>query len=93
MDLVTVLAALADPMRLGVVAELVRRPDGEHPCSSFDLPVAKSTRTHHWRVLRESGLITQRQLGNGSVVELRRSAIERELPALIDLVAARQHDA
>lgn len=42
--------------------------DTEHACGSFDLPVGKATRTHHFRVLREAGLIDQRFHGNGSGV-------------------------
>ncbi|HMC04824.1 MAG TPA: transcriptional regulator, partial [Actinomycetota bacterium] len=46
-----VLHALSDPLRL----DLVRQLDGdgvERACGSFGLPIAKSTATHHWRVLR-----------------------------------------
>jgi DNA-binding transcriptional ArsR family regulator len=82
-----VLAALADPLRRRVVIELLQRPAGEHACSSFELPVAKSTRTHHWRVLRQAGLIRQRDAGNGSYVRLRTELGERFpglLPAIRD---------
>lgn len=51
-DVGAVLSALADPIRRGVVMDLVGRAPGEYACGSFDLPVAKSTKTHHWRVLR-----------------------------------------
>ena len=79
-DLSAVLSALADPLRRAVVADLLARPDGEHACASFDLPVTKSTRTHHWRVLRQAGLITQRDAGNGSYIQLRRHELGRTLP-------------
>jgi DNA-binding transcriptional ArsR family regulator len=84
--LTSVLSALADPLRLGVVRELLRREDGEYACASFDLPIAKSTRTHHWRVLREAGLVTQRDLGNGSTVRLRRREFTRRFPGLLDAI-------
>lgn len=84
-DLGTVLAALADPLRRRVVTELLERPDIEHACSSFALPVAKSTRTHHWRGLREAGLIHQRDAGNGSFVRLRREFAER-FPGLLEAI-------
>lgn len=82
-----VLAALADPMRRGVIVELMRRADVEHACASFDLPVAKSTRTHHWRVLRSAGLIRQREAGNGSFVWLRAAELGDRFPGLLDAVA------
>ena len=90
-ELSAVLAALADPLRRRVVTDLMARPHGEHPCSSFELPVAKSTRTHHWRALRQAGLIHQRDVGNGSTVRLRRSEMARRFPGLLDsIVAAEQ---
>jgi DNA-binding transcriptional ArsR family regulator len=86
-DLGTVLAALADPLRRAVIVRLAREPDGaERACGSFALPVAKSTRTHHWRVLREAGLIRQRDAGNGTFVRLRRDEISRRFPGLLDLI-------
>jgi len=88
-DLDRVLKALADRQRRGVVADLAAdATDGERPCASFDLPVAKSTRTHHWRTLREAGLITQRDAGNGSFVRLRRAEFEARFPGLLATVTA-----
>jgi DNA-binding transcriptional ArsR family regulator len=86
-DLGKVFTALADDSRRRVVAELASEPtDGERPCGSFDLPVGKATRTHHFRVLREAGLIDQRHHGNGSAVSLRRDVIERHFPGLLSLL-------
>lgn len=82
-----VLSALADRLRRGVVLALMDRPPGEHPCSSFDLPKAKSTRTHHWRVLRHAGVIYQRDAGNGSFVRLRPEFTER-FPGLLEALKA-----
>lgn len=86
-DLGAVLAALADPHRRRVVSELVRGPAQERACVTFELPIAKSTRTHHWRVLREAGLIHQRDAGNGTHVRLRRAELDRRFPGLIDAIA------
>ncbi|MFI1994887.1 ArsR/SmtB family transcription factor [Actinoplanes sp. NPDC020271] len=82
-----VLAALADRLRRAVVLELMNRAPGEYPCSSFTLPKAKSTRTHHWRVLRQAGLIRQRDAGNGSFVRLRDEFTEH-FPGLLEVVKA-----
>lgn len=87
-DLGQVFRALSDPLRRGVVAELAADPtDGERACSSFVMPVAKSTKTHHWRALREAGLITQRDAGNGTFVRLRREEFERRFPGLLATLA------
>lgn len=84
-DLGQVFRALADPLRRAVVAELAAdRDDGERPCASFALPVAKSTKTHHWRALREAGVILQRDAGNGTFVRLRRTEFEQRFPGLLD---------
>jgi DNA-binding transcriptional ArsR family regulator len=88
-ELGTVLAALADPLRRAVIVQLTRGEDGvERACASFALPVAESTRTHHWRVLRGAGLIRQRDAGNGSFVRLRREEIARRFPGLLELIVA-----
>ena len=84
-DLDQVFRALADPLRRGVVTELAADPsDAERACSSFPMPVTKSTKTHHWRALREAGLIIQRHAGNGTFVRLRRAEFERRFPGLLD---------
>ncbi|WP_394427082.1 ArsR/SmtB family transcription factor [Streptomyces sp. SGAir0957] len=89
MELGKVFAALADDSRRKVVAELATDPeDRERACGSFDLPVKKATRTHHFRVLREAGLVAQRNRGNGSALRLRRTEIEEGCPGLLELLVA-----
>jgi DNA-binding transcriptional ArsR family regulator len=83
-DLAAVLHALSDPVRLQIVAEL---GDGvEHTCGSIKLPVTKSTCTHHFRVLREAGLIHQRQEGTSRLNSLRSGDLESRFPGLLDTV-------
>lgn len=85
--LTAVLHALSDPIRL----ELVRRLDEcneERPCGSFDLPIAKSTATHHWRVLRESGVVAAREQGTRKYHRLRRADLEERFPGLLDCILA-----
>lgn len=83
-DLGQVFRALSDPLRRGVIAELAADPSNlERACSSFPMPVAKSTKTHHWRALREAGLISQRDAGNGTFVRLRRDEFENRFPGLL----------
>ncbi|MCX4649570.1 ArsR/SmtB family transcription factor [Streptomyces sp. NPDC055059] len=81
-----ILLALADDNRRRVVAELYERPDDERLCASFDLPVSKSSRTRHWRVLREAGLVHQRSIGNGLYMRLRKDDLESRFPGLIQAV-------
>ncbi|AIA01734.1 MULTISPECIES: ArsR/SmtB family transcription factor [Streptomyces] len=89
MALGDVLSALADPLRRRVVRELAAGPDGaERTCSSFALPVSKATVTHHFRTLREAGLIRQVNRGNSRMATLRRADVEQRFPGLLALLTA-----
>jgi DNA-binding transcriptional ArsR family regulator len=79
-----VLHALSDPVRLRIVAALAEK--GESSCGSFDVPVTKSTCTHHFRVLREAGIIRQRQVGTTRLNELRRAELDSSFPGLLDTI-------
>ena len=85
-ELAAVLHALSDPMRLRIAFTLAS--GGEHNCKSIDLPVTKSTCTHHFKVLREAGVIRQRQLGTTRMNSLRRAELDRRFPGLLDAVLA-----
>nr|WSZ94656.1 ArsR family transcriptional regulator [Streptomyces sp. NBC_00857] len=81
----SVLHALSEPLRLRVVRELAA-VDGELSCSCFDLPVTKSTTTHHFRVLRESGVIRQVYRGTAKMNGLRGADLDALFPGLLDSV-------
>jgi DNA-binding transcriptional ArsR family regulator len=81
LELAAVLHALSDPVRLGIVADLAEGE--ERTCGSFDVTVSKSTCTHHFRVLREAGLIRQRQQGTMRLNSLRRDDLEARFPGLL----------
>ena len=85
LELGAVLHALSDPVRLRIVAELAKG-DGEYTCGSFALPVTKSTCTHHFKVLREAGVIRQRQQGTTRLNQLRRTDLETRFPGLLDTI-------
>ena len=83
-ELAAVLHALSDPMRLQIVAALAAGE--ERTCKSFELPVVKSTCTHHFRVLREAGVIRQRLQGTTRLNSLRRADLDTRFPGLLDSV-------
>jgi DNA-binding transcriptional ArsR family regulator len=85
LELSAVLHALSDPVRLMIVAELAKG-GREHTCGSFELPVTKSTCTHHFKVLREAGLIRQRQQGTTRLNTLRREDLEARFPGLLETI-------
>jgi DNA-binding transcriptional ArsR family regulator len=81
-DLAAVLHALSDPVRLVMVRKLAGDFEGR-TCGSFDVPVTKSTCTHHFKVLREAGVIQQRQEGTRRVNTLREEDLESRFPGLL----------
>jgi DNA-binding transcriptional ArsR family regulator len=84
-EVTEVLHALSDPTRLELVREL-DRSGGERTCGSFDLPVAKSTMTHHWRVLRAAGVVSGREEGTRKLHRLRREDLDHRFPGLLDSI-------
>ena len=82
-----VLSALADPVRRTIVRQLADGPESQ-PCNQFSLPVGASTRTHHFRVLREAGLIAQEYRGTAILSSLRQDDLEARLPGILDAVLA-----
>src|SRR3954465_6052167 len=80
-----VMAALSDPVRLQIVRTLAAEDEGR-ACGSFDLPVTKSTASHHFKVLREAGTIEQERRGRPRHPTLRRDHLERRYPGLVELV-------
>jgi DNA-binding transcriptional ArsR family regulator len=86
LELTDVLHALSDPVRLEIVRTLASEGGCERRCGAFDLTVTKSTRTHHFRVLRESGLIEQASEGTAVVNRLRREDVDARFPGLLDSV-------
>jgi DNA-binding transcriptional ArsR family regulator len=85
LKLEAVLHALSDPQRLTIVRSLAEDPT-PRPCGSFGLDVSKSTKTHHFRVLREAGLISQRVEGTSRMSTLRRDDLDARFPGLLDAV-------
>lgn len=82
--LIGVMAALSDPIRVGLVRVLA---DGrERGWGELRAPVAKSTLSHHLRVLRDAGVTRTRQKGTRCFVELRRDDLEARFPGLLDAV-------
>lgn len=81
-----VLQALGDPVRLTIVRTLYDDAGGPRPCGTFGLPVAKSTASHHFRVLREAGVIHQHAVGRERLTELRTDDLETRFPGLLQSV-------
>ncbi|WP_028925855.1 ArsR/SmtB family transcription factor [Pseudonocardia acaciae] len=83
-----VLSALGHPIRLEIVRVLAEH--GERTCgvvgTQLSTEISKSTLTHHWRVLRDSGVIWQRPHGREHLLTLRRDDLQLRYPGLLDSV-------
>ena len=79
-----ILHALSDPTRMTVVLTLRASP--ARACGTFPVDVAPSTLTHHFRVLREAGIIRQREDGNRRWTTLRGVDLEARFPGLLDAI-------
>ncbi|WP_336715519.1 ArsR/SmtB family transcription factor [Arthrobacter sp. USHLN218] len=91
LQLDTVLSAFSDPVRRRIVDQLADGPD-DQACSAFQLPVSKSTSTHHFRVLREAGVIEQRYSGTSILNTLRAADLEARFPGLLKAVLQAARD-
>ncbi|MFE6707647.1 transcriptional regulator [Bacillus sp. AFS094611] len=80
----SILYALSDQIRLKIVMELAGR--GEQSCSALDIPIAKSTLSHHFKVLRESGVINTRIDGTQRFISIRKDDIENRFPGLLQAI-------
>jgi DNA-binding transcriptional ArsR family regulator len=84
LELSAVLHALSDPARLEIVRRLA---DGDSPsCGTFDLGLSKATLSHHFRVLRESGVVMVRPEGRKRLLSLRTDDLNARFPGLIEAI-------
>jgi DNA-binding transcriptional ArsR family regulator len=88
-ELPAVLHALSDPHRLEIVRRLAENSE-PRPCGSFGFDISKSTMTHHFRTLREAGVIRQERQGTTKLTELRRDDLDARFPGLLDAVLSSQ---
>jgi DNA-binding transcriptional ArsR family regulator len=79
-----VLYALGDPVRLEIVKRLAA--DGELACADLEIPIAKSTLSHHFKILREAGVLYCRKQGTQHMNSLRRDDLEQVFPGLLEAI-------
>lgn len=81
-----VLYALSDSIRLGIVRHLALQ--GAATCGALDGGRPKSTVSHHFKVLREAGLVRTESNGTTLINTLRRDDIEARFPGLLGAILA-----
>jgi DNA-binding transcriptional ArsR family regulator len=86
-DVVSVLQALSDPVRLDIVRQVAAQgPDGELSCGQLAIPVSKSTCSHHLKTLNCAGVTAEREEGTRKFIRLRREDLDGRFPGLLDSV-------
>ena len=84
LEISSVLYALGDPIRLNIVRQL---SDVESlPCGEFKIDKPKSSLSHHFRVLRESGVVATRREGTALLNTLRHKDLNHRFPGLLKAI-------
>ncbi len=91
LELPAVLHALSDPARLQIVRRLA--VGDECTCGTFELGLSKATLSHHFRVLREAGVVRTRPDGRKRMLSLRGDDLSTRFPGVLDAIIASSEDA
>ncbi|MEA5487314.1 MULTISPECIES: ArsR/SmtB family transcription factor [Pseudanabaena] len=83
-SLTGVFYALSDPTRLQIVKMLATKE--EITCGEFCLEMSKSTQSHHFKVLRDMGIMYTRLEGTQHYNSLRREDLDARFPNLLDSI-------
>lgn len=81
-----VMQALSDPCRIAIVRTLLEAGEVELACNEVPLDVSKATRSHHFSILREAGLVATRVEGTRCMSSIRKEEFDSHFPGLLDLV-------
>lgn len=84
-----ILHALADPVRLAIVSELLKAEAGLNCTQMTDrleVDMPKSTCSQHYRILRESGLIVSERKGVELTSRVRLRELETRFPGLLQSI-------
>lgn len=82
-DLSDVLRALSYPVRRAILCQLL---DGPKYCQDVEVAVANSTRSQHFKALREAGLTYTDVEGRSRLITIREADIESRFPGLLQAV-------
>jgi DNA-binding transcriptional ArsR family regulator len=88
-SLAVVMQALSDPCRVSIVRALLSAKGKELACADIKLEISKATRSHHFDVLRDAGVIASRCEGTKCMTSLRRRELDHRFPGLLKLIATR----
>ena len=84
LSLAQVLQAFADPVRLEIIRQLDETPN--KACGTFGIDKPKSTMSHHFNVLRTSGILGFEKRGSSLVNYIERKRLDASFPGLLDSI-------
>lgn len=84
LNLSAILNALGDPVRLNIIKNLSNK--SETTCACCNINLTKSALSHHFKVLREAGLINVRIVGKQRFLSIRYEELEERFPGLLNSV-------
>jgi DNA-binding transcriptional ArsR family regulator len=87
-ELVDVLRAVADPIRLEILRVLADGEPHAKSAAEWGFDVHKSTLSHHFKALREAGLTLTIVGGRTHAIQLRRRELDARFPGLVDALLA-----
>lgn len=87
-ELERVFYALSDPVRLEIVRYLGSVPQAT--CGELDGGRPKSSMSHHFRVLRDAGLVMTQNVGTTHMNSLRTDDLENRFPGLMAAILAQR---
>jgi DNA-binding transcriptional ArsR family regulator len=79
-----ILHALSDSTRLSFVKSLTK--EEKQSCGNLTIGMSKSAASHHFRVLREAGILHMQEQGKHYINSLRKDEIDSRFPGLLDAV-------
>ncbi|MBA1204846.1 helix-turn-helix transcriptional regulator [Pseudomonas capeferrum] len=83
-----VLYALSDPVRMDIVRHLAGVTEAS--CGELDGGRPKSSMSHHFRVLRDAGLVQTRNVGTTHMNSLRSAELDVRFPGLLGAILSQR---
>jgi DNA-binding transcriptional ArsR family regulator len=84
MSLSDVLYALSDPVRVDIVLNVAET--GEQSCNQCGIEMPKSSLSHHFKVLREAGILATRIEGTRHINSIRTADLNARFPGLLNAI-------
>jgi len=85
-DLIGVLRALGDPVRLRIVVRLADNDYHSFKPEEYGLDLHKSTLSYHFKTLREAGITATLVAGRNHGLKLRRDDLEARFPGVLNSI-------